>query len=361
LAPARLTLDSLSLKGRKHHLIPPNQGDSYSIDFSVVSRQQGTLDSHIVIRKEDKGYSTTSHGAIYKRSVSLSALSVDGDSALSNGPVAYRDTCTSSGCDHKQREYLSGSAAYLIQVDSIFISLLANADLKDTKQCRFRATGDVENSRIINTGHIVLGSTSYKAVKSTSIETGEIYCDAYTPGELSRDDVFMGKGQQTRSEIVIADSLPHVEMELNGGSQVAFSCPRTIVGQTSFIKGDNGQLYKGEAREIVSAKIDGDIISVDQYSKDRADRASLIQHLQDAVTLAQFEMQSADYEADAEDVKAREARMLANQTGAETEAKLADEAEAAARSKRELAAQAHRRYSDAVDSLAQVKAQMTNE
>jgi hypothetical protein len=334
-------------------------GDSLSVTYKLVNRSRQALDSHLMISDEEKGYSTDSKGAVFKRTYTLNQLMVDGNSALTSGVLSYRDTCTSSGCDRKQREYLAGSAAYLIDVDSTFRHLIRMADLQGRKICRFHTTGATPK-KLIDWGNLTLGGVQYKALRISAVEDGEVYCET---DEIDRDgsagSIFMGPGQQTDVKVVVADTIPQLHNEFvtfDTYTGQGKTCHRSIVGISKNVTG-NGTVYSGDTKEIVSVTVGGTILSVDDYNKVHSDKELLIQQLHNAVTLASSEKSEADYQLLDATAKAQEAQAHANTTYA-TDADLRELARLQndVLTKRDLAAQAALRLSDAREALARAEA-----
>lgn len=362
-------------------------GESLTTQYKVVTRARETVDTHFMIRDEDKGYSTLTGGSIFKRTYALNRLSVDGSSALGGGAIAYRDTCTSGGCDVKQRQYLAGSAAYLVQVDANLRKILRELDLKPKKNCNFKSTGG-QPKELVRQGTYPLGGVAYKAVKFSYVEEGELYCDSSSIGDGTLSgSVYIGKAKRSRQTIVLADTLPQMHNEISPMSVTSDvgPCSRTTVWTSETIESD-GRIYKGTSKEIVSASIIGSIRTVEEFKKMRQNQQELLQRLRDAVVLARSEKSDADFQVSDNEVKLKEAQSrlsranseasqaeaLAGRTGA-TEADktsaVLKRAEATAASenvsrmdsilssKRELASLANKRLQEAQSALSKAEAE----
>lgn len=291
------------------------EGDNLTVNYKVVSRDRRSVDSHFGVRDEDRGYSTNSGGAIYRLTYTLNRLSIDELSALPKGPISYRDACTTSGCDIKQREYLAGSARYLAEVDAHARKIAQDAELKPRKKCSFTSTGP--RASTVRQGRFPLSGVDYRAVRVTTSEDGELYCEANIGDDRAGSLVYVGKAKRAGVLIALGDSLPKINEDFSGFSVaptrlgVASDCARTVVFASEYVESD-GTVYEGKSKEIVFASVGGKILSVDEYNSRRKERATLIKRLGDDVILARAQQRDAEVASAQAFSSAKEARATAD-------------------------------------------------
>lgn len=249
---------------------------SYSTIYRSLNNEQNTLLSDKV------EYSTETREEVYSLTTSMFDYVIAGRSVLSNGGIAYVDSCTaSSGCDPEKRKFLVGSPSYLIATKAMEARITEELKLeKNTTECSIKSV--TEETQQIQPGQIRVGENTFKAVQLTIKKAGKIYCVAGS----YRENFYLGEGVEITKSIYLKDQLVlGAKMSKGSLSSQTLGCPRSVAFISNEIQFE-GRSIRGSSTEMVDYQFKGETLPLEEWNKKQAAIKQRIAEMKDDVIAA---------------------------------------------------------------------------